>query len=300
MINGFYKYSLTLVVVLSTSSLALAVEAAPNLGTAAATPTAGAAGTPKANGVSPQQNQTEQSNLRNIDAARRHQRDLEVARLEKEKAQVRAQLQKEQAALAQEEAKRQAVLDSLPAKRDKIILAEIAKTQEGMDEPTRVAFKDFIVKEYPKLATDTAEGNPLGLGAAATPEKVSEVISQFKVRMEIAESLKTDVASAAQNIGPEKAKAEGADGKKPEAAPEKLSLEEQRKAEEEMQKNFQANLRAIFKKSVGAKKASAPVTPEKIVGHVNALRDLASINRNTEPEQAKPGFHETPATAPGQ
>jgi hypothetical protein len=147
MINGFYKYSLTLIMALSTSSLALAAPPAPVAG-ATASPATGAT-TPA--GTSPQQSHTDQKNLRNIDAARRHQRDLEIARLEKEKAKVRGELQKEQAALAQEEAKRQAVLDSLPAKRDKLILAEIAKTQEGMDEPTRIAFKDFIVKEYPKL-----------------------------------------------------------------------------------------------------------------------------------------------------
>jgi len=295
MINGFYKYSLTLLVALGTSSLALAA-AAPNVGGAtAASPTTGATGTTTPNGVSPQQNQTDQTNLRNIDTARRHQRDLVIAQLEKEKAQVRAELQKEQAALAQEEAKRQAVLDNLPAKRDKLILAEIAKTQEGMDEQACLAFKEYIVKEYPKLSTDTAEGNPLGLSSASTPEKLSEVISQFKVRMEIAESLKSDVATAAQNIGgAEKAK-EGTG----EAAAATPTPEEQRKAEEEMVKIFKENLRAIFKKSMSAKKASAPVTPEKIVGHVNALRDLASVNRNPEPSEAKPVFHETTA-APGQ
>jgi hypothetical protein len=95
----------------------------------------------------------------------------------------------------------------------------------------------------------------------------------------------------------QKAKAEGGDGKKPEAAADNPSLEELRKTEELMQQNFQANLRAIFKKSVGAKKASAPVTPEKIVSHVNALRDLASLIGTPEPEQARPGFHETPAAS---
>jgi hypothetical protein len=293
MINGFYKYSLTLVVALGASSLVLAVDAAPSLGTAAATPTAGAAGTPKANGVSPQQNHTDQSNLRNIDAARRHQRDLEIARLEKEKAQARADLQKAQAELAKLEAKRQEMFNKILAQRESVILKEIDKTQE-MTEETRRAFIDFIEKQYPTLATDTTEGAPLSLNAASSPEKVSEIIAQYEARVQVAESLKADVSSAAQGMGSiATATAEGTASKPAEAAkPAATPTEEEIEAKEKkMEAAFKESLRTIFKNSVGSKKASAPVTPEKIVQHVNALRNLGSRQPAAENNIPKPIFH---------
>lgn len=289
MINGFYKYSLTLVLALSISSLGMAGSPAPITGAAATTPTTGAT-TPT--GTSPQQNQTDQTNLRNIDAARRHQRDLEIARLEKEKAQARAELQKAQAELAKLKAKRQEMFNKILAQRESVILGEIGKTQE-MTEETRRAFKDFIEKQYPTLATDTTEGAPLSLSAAASPEKVSEIIAQYEARVQVAESLKADVSSAAQGMGSVAATtAEGAANKPADVKPAATPTEEEIEAnEKKMEAAFKDSLRTIFKKSVGSKKASAPVTPEKIVQHVNALRNLASRQPAAENNIPTPTFH---------
>jgi hypothetical protein len=295
MINGFYKYSLSLIVALSASSLALAAPPAPVTGAAA--PPATGASTPA--GTTPQQSDTNQKNLRNIDAASLHQRYLEIAQLEKEKAQARADLQKAEAELVTLKTKRQKMFNKILAERENVILTEIGKTQE-MTEETRRAFKDFIEKQYPSLATDTTEGAPLTLNAAASPEKVAEIIAQYETRVQVAKSLKEDVSSAAQGMGAvtataaEDAASKTADAAKPAAKPTEEEIEAKEKM---MEAAFRDSLRTIFKESVGSKKVSAPLTPEKIVQHVNALRNLASRQPPAEDNIPKPAFHEPPQNA---
>jgi hypothetical protein len=290
MINGFYKYSLTLLVVLSTSSLALAANAAPSLGAAPSTPTTGPA-TPS--GASPQQNQTDQTNFRNIDAARRHQRDLAIAELEKAKAEVKGKLQKELTLLETDKKERRKISTGIPEKFVQTVRAQCEKM--GLD-PQRI--EAFINKHYPTLVADPVEGGPVNLSDASDPDKLEPLLNQLEKRPPSAASLIADVSGAAKSLPDEKAKENGGTA----AAAAVPSIVEVKTRDAKQLKAFEDSLLASFKKKLVENNSSAPATAPQIVGIINGyFRDRVPASSPDQAPASPGSFHEsTPPTSEAQ